>query len=210
MVTKAVVLAWAVGLLTTMQPPKRLQNSYIKEAHESIAQTEDRYAEIAEAYLAVAFDEKEKPVFGGQQGRLRTATLELAVAYFESGFRRDVHLGQGKWSRGDGGRSWCLQQINIGAGKVPDADPIVKEWRGKDLVADTSKCARAGLHIMRRAISACAALPWVDRLSAYVSGSCVPGQIKARARMRYGMRKFDENKPSFTDAEVTEALALKP
>jgi hypothetical protein len=188
MVTKAVVLAWAVGLLTTMQPPKRLQNSYIKEAHESIAQTEDRYAEIAEAYLAVAFDEKEKPVFGGQQGRLRTATLELAVAYFESGFRRDVHLGQGKWSRGDGGRSWCLQQINIGAGK----------------------CARAGLHIMRRAISACAALPWVDRLSAYVSGSCVPGQIKARARMRYGMRKFDENKPSFTDAEVTEALALKP
>jgi hypothetical protein len=48
------------------------------------------------------------------------ATEELArylvtVSYHESGFRRDVHSGIGKFSKGDEGRSWCLGQIMLGA-----------------------------------------------------------------------------------------------
>ncbi len=35
----------------------------------------------------------------------------VAVAYHESGFRRDVQSGVGKWSKGDRGKSHCLAQI---------------------------------------------------------------------------------------------------
>lgn len=206
-VTKMAVLAWVVSLLMAMQPPKRLQHSYIPEAKETIEQTEARYQEIAAHYLSVAFDKSEAPLFGGNQARLRSLTLALAIAYFESGFRRDVHLGRGKYARGDGGRSWCLMQINIGKGTVPDVDPIVSTWHGTDLVSETSKCARAGYHIMRRAMSACASLPWQDRLSSYTSGSCQSGEAKARARMRFGVKSFDRNKPKFTDSDVWAALA---
>lgn len=42
------------------------------------------------------------------------APAVLTVVFHESGFRRDVHSGVGKWARGDQGRSWCLGQLLVG------------------------------------------------------------------------------------------------
>lgn len=38
----------------------------------------------------------------------------VTVSFHESGFRRDVHSGIGKFARGDNGKSWCLGQIMLG------------------------------------------------------------------------------------------------
>lgn len=38
----------------------------------------------------------------------------VTVSFHESGFRRDVHSGIGKFSKGDNGKSWCLGQIMLG------------------------------------------------------------------------------------------------
>ncbi len=51
-------------------------------------------------------------------------------------------------------------------------DEEMSTWKGPDLVADRTKCFRAGMEIMRRSMSACASLPARSRLSAYASGKC--------------------------------------
>jgi len=80
------------------QPPKW------SEEHEGFVRPETyneglpRYWTIAQSIAA--------------RGKLAPAVL--TVVYHESGFRRDVHSGVGKWSRGDDGRSWCLGQMMLG------------------------------------------------------------------------------------------------
>lgn len=205
MLTKSIVVTALVQMMAAWAPPDR-SHAYIPEAKESVEAGRARYATIAESYLEVAFDEQVKPLVGGRQARLRTAAMGLGVALFESGFRRDVHLGIGRLGRGDGGRSWCLMQINIGKGKVPTDHELIGSWYGKDLVADTRNCARAGFHLMARSISACAKLPWADRLSAYTTGKCQELEYKSRQRMRKGLNGLQDAKITWTDEEIFKAL----
>lgn len=125
------------------------------EALESAADGEARYKQIAEDLAEVV--ESEKPLFGGPLGRQKTAALMLSIQFFESGFRRDVDLGIGKFGRGDFGRSWCLNQIQTGKmpGTVPIDHPEMSKWTGEDLVKDRKKCFRAGLEILRRSMAMC-------------------------------------------------------
>lgn len=125
------------------------------EAKESAADGEARYKQIAEDLAEVI--ESEKPLFAGPLGRQKTAALMLSIQFFESGFRRDVDLGLGKFGRGDFGRSWCLNQIQTGKmpGTVPIDHPEMSKWTGEDLVKDRKKCFRAGLEILRRSMAMC-------------------------------------------------------
>lgn len=114
-----------------------------------------RYEVIARAFDRVADREWRMP----EKHRRSYLT---AVAFNESGFRRDVHLGIGDASRGDcvedGGtqlcRSVCLGQMNIGRGATPEG------YRAEDLVRDspeaTERCATAMMHQLDRAWSYCA------------------------------------------------------
>lgn len=203
MVTKTIVIAWLVQMMLTWSPPER-RNSYIPDAREAVDAAKKRYEEIAEAILDVALDESNPTLVGGPKGRTQTAVLMASVAFFESGFRRDVHLGIGKLGRGDFGRSWCLMQLNIGTGKVPTNDPIIGSFTGKDLVADTHNCMKAGLHLMARSMRACRGLPWEYRLSAYTSGKCVDGEPKARARLSFGLRWVRQSPPQWTDKDLIQ------
>jgi len=205
MVTKLIVVTWLSSMMLQWAPPER-RVSYIPEAKEEVSVAQKRYQIIAEQFLDVAMKDSSPRLFGGKQGRLRTAVMMAGIALYESGFRRDVHLGQGKFSRGDGGRSWCLLQMNIGASTVPTADPILSTWKGPDLVgeANTWRCATAGLHMMARSMRACSHLPLKDRLSVYTSGKCRQDEYKAVNRYSFGVSQFERHKPTFTDEEVME------
>lgn len=108
--TAEVILAWMI----TLQAPGASSYSAVAERQGVVCDSEhtagcrretvdeglDRYQTIARS-LARIEDQ-------------RTARMALTVVYHESGFRRDVHLGTGRWARGDQGRSWCLGQLLVG------------------------------------------------------------------------------------------------
>jgi len=164
----AQITAWLVALMVLLSPPDKgaAAGRFVPDAVETTEQRLERYEGIAAAVAAVAFDPEEKPLFGGKSGRHATATLLLGLSWMESGWRRDVDLGQGKLARGSGMDS-CLMQIRLGKNET-----TAEGWTWQDLVGDREKCFRAGLRIARRSFSACRSLPVEHRLSAYATGSC--------------------------------------
>lgn len=96
------MVAWSKPGLT-LHPP----------AMESFEDGKARYYQIADAALSTV--SKNKPIFGGSKGRVRTVALMLAISMFESAYRKDVDMNLGKLGRGDGGRSWCLMQVQLGS-----------------------------------------------------------------------------------------------
>ncbi len=182
----AIVIQHFLALMLLWAPPSRHIDG------EGIAAAEQRYREIVTAAASVAFDPQEKPVFIGPHGRQRTLALMLSVAYFESGFRRDVDIGEGKFARG-GGMDSCLVQIRVGAGRTPEG------WDHRDLVEDRTKCFRAGLRIMRSSFATCRSSPVPDRLAIFTSGACDRGLAQSRARVGLAMRSA---LAPVTDAEV--------
>lgn len=131
--------------------------------------------------------------------RESTLRLVLSVAYFESGFQKDVDFGLGKWGKGDGGKAFCLMQLETGGenGTVPISDPVIGAWTGKDLVTDRKKCFKAGLEAMRRSMRFCATQKDGDErllrgsalLSAYTSGKCQANEPAARSRWQFARGK---------------------
>jgi hypothetical protein len=157
--------AAVLTLLLTHAPPGR-------HARESAEAGWVRYDSIARDAIAVALSEP--PIYSGARGRERTVALMLAVAMHESALRLDVDDGT---TRGDDGRSWCLGQINIGAGTVDG-------WSGPDLVADRRKCFTVMHRMLRQSLSACRALPVAERLSSYTAGTCTSAGGRKASRIR--------------------------
>ena len=218
------VIAWIITLIVSVAPVGRPQ--YHPEAKETDQETTDRYESIANDLVSVVYDQNEKPLFSDATGRAKTIEVMLAIAQYESGFRKDVDFGLGKYSKGDGGASWCLMQVLLGKenkqGKTrqhiyvrPDGwmgyskDPAIG-WGGEDLVKDRKACFRAALSILRTSFQACGQQEMRDRLSLYASGKCEGngGQEASRLRMGLAMRWMKNKPPSFIDADV--ALWLNP
>lgn len=210
-----------MALMVAVAPPGR--KLYIPEAQESVKEATARYESIAKDVLEVAWDPQEKPIFPGSRGRSRTAMVLLAVITFESAFRKDVDLGEGKLSKGDGGKSWCLNQINLGVGDANGNTPNrivvnigggykftsnpLEGWSGQDLVQDRQKCFHAALSILRSSFLACSALPLEDRLRQYASGHCDKGEEASHRRMGLAMLWMGRKLPKFRDAEVISWLS---
>jgi hypothetical protein len=172
------IVAWALTFMLSWAPPGRSQ---IKSAIETPEAGRARYAEIARAAAAVAFDPASKPLVAGPRARTQTLAIMLSVAHHESGFRRDVDLGLGPLARGSGTDS-CLMQIRVGRGNTEEG------YSHEQLVADRDKCFRAGLRLLRRSIGACRSLPPLDWLSAYARGQCVADDPTSRALMGPALR----------------------
>ena len=146
--------------------------------HESAAERDVRLR--ATARDAVVAVEAAAPL----PGLTREASLRLllATAVVESaGLLPEVDGGT---ARGDHGRSVCLMQINVGRGHVQSPHPLVASWRAADLLADRSKCFRAGLEAARWSMERCGAmgLRGADTLAAYVTGRCASGLPTTRHR----------------------------
>jgi hypothetical protein len=167
------LITYLLSAMFAWAPPS--DHDYYADRQDTI----ERYESIAKDIASVALDPNEPPLFGGPQGRAETALYVTAIAFYESGgFRRDVDAGVGKRSRGDGGRSWCIMQINLGEGLTAE------QWSGRDLVQDRQKCIRAGLGRIRESYALCRTLPFTDRLSGYTKGRCIEDEDLSQRRMR--------------------------
>lgn len=176
--------AYLLGIMLAWSPPETAAARVThREAQETAEDRTARYEGIAQALADVAEDPDEKPLYGGELGRARTAVTLLAVSWMESGWRRDVDLGVGKLARGEGVDS-CLVQIRVGGGLTAEG------WSHADLTGDRRRCFRAGLHLMRRSYSACRTEAPEHLLAAYASGSCkgVLGQKRSRERILLARR----------------------
>lgn len=209
-----------VTFMVTLAPPGRPQ--YIPEAQETREEAVARYESIARDIQTVVMDEDERVITSGKYARLRMTSILLSIMLHESGFRKDVDYGQGKYARGDRGNSWCLMQLNIGKGQTrawnhvqnrferPGDPPeeLEEGWYGPELVNNRVNCIRAGLRTVVG--TACRRLPPLEWLRAYASGSCGAGSKASQARMGTAVRWFDAHRPTFTDSDVFAALQPAP
>lgn len=221
------VIAWIVSLIVSVAPPDRAQ--YIPEARETVEEANARYESIARDLVEVVYDQNESPLFPGARGRQRTITVILAAATFESSFRKDVDFGEGKFSKGDNGKSWCLNQLNLGVadgeGVTPNRILVTTSggykflpkhhedgWTGTELVQDRRKCFRAALAVLRSSFASCRSLnlPLEDRLRVYASGDCERGSEASHRRMGLAVRWMTKKKPDFKDSDVLEWLTDEP
>lgn len=193
---------WAYKQIVKWSPPGK--SHYTKETQ---SDAEKRYSEIASDAVAVVYDPNEPSLFKGENGRARTLALLLSVASSESDFRSDVDTGVGRHSKGDGGKSWCLMQVQLSkAGKDgktstrvlldPDGgfrfsyDP--KEGLGgEDLVKDRKMCFRVALRMMKRSFETCVNNPESEKLAAYTAGNCEKGKNSSRRKYNRAASIFE-------------------
>lgn len=207
--SEAIITA-LVAAMTTLAPPARLARGPAWPGWEETAEARlERYVGIAGAAYRVAFDPGVAPVYPGKDGRKKTASLLLGIAFAESGFAPDVDRGpcyrgkDGKGVRCDSGRSACLMQIQIGAGVTAEG------WTQADLFADRERCFRAGLALVRKSFVACAKEGDGHALDAYATGVCgsIIAQAKSRPRLALGRRVYDL---AFPRSPGPDALFLVP
>lgn len=227
------MLAWVLGIIMMVSPVGQ-RWSYPEANNETEVEREARYRSIASDLLTVVYDPVEKPLLARNDSvyaRAKTALVLLAIASRESGFRRDVDFGVGKYARGDQGRSWCLMQVQLGApnektGKSPTRIVLDEKtggyawaydgktgYGGEDLVKDRKACFRAALHMVRVSFNACWNLPAEERLRVYAAGHCgEEGSKASRNRMGLAQRwmKDDKLKPPMTDADFLTVLHPEP
>jgi hypothetical protein len=201
--TITLAVAWGLSFATTYVP---LETKFFFPGNvETVEVRKARFEAIERDMLEVVFDSAEPPLFEGPTGRLLTWTLLNSIVSYESGYRLDVEMGTGKYARGDNGKSVCLVQINVGTGYVTVGS---NKWNADDLLKDRKKCFRAGLTAMRDSIKVCQSNPKTAWLAAYTSGSKDKGWLAAEARWNRAFIWFNKNLPSFTDADVMQALKL--
>lgn len=219
---------WALDQMTAWSPPG---HSFYPDAKEDSQIAQARYREIVRDAMSVAYDPSEPPLFMTRKwvngkvevsddpiGRAKTLAVMLSIARSESGgYRRDVDFNIGKLARGDGGKSWCLMQIQL---SKPDAKGRTstrialkgdqyeyvyskdKGFGGEDLIADRKACFRVALHMARESFRACAALPVEDRLSVYAGGNCEDGRPQSRVRVGNAIRWLAAKAPPSSDLDV--------
>jgi hypothetical protein len=153
---KTLILSMMIDLLH----PSVQARSY---AHEPLAEAELRYESIAEDISTVVMDEAEPPLFTGPAAREATAALLSAIAWHESGFRKDVDVCRGAYSKGDQGRSISILQVMVG--------PNYEGHSAREICEDRKLAVKLGLHVLRRAKNGCGGGPRVW-LQSYAAGGC--------------------------------------
>jgi hypothetical protein len=167
------ITGWILGLILTLSPPR-------DTARESADAMLGRYVDIAAAIADVV--QTEEPLFSGPLGRERTASVLVATAWLESGFRVDIASGE---TRGDKGRACSLWQVQ--APPVPCAV----------FVHDRRAEAAYALSLMRRSFAATRGMPLDDRLRVFASGRTDCGGEASRARMQEARRLFARVPPTW-------------
>jgi hypothetical protein len=147
----AKLIHWAFTFINFINPAESPKYGL---AMETTAEAIARYESIASDAVEVVSDEHEQPIYSDDEnGREKTLAVLLAIARYESGgFRKDVDNGT---TRGDGGHSYCIAQVNLRGGHIVVKDDGSFEyshnagWTGDDLVKDRKKCFRAALAVLR-------------------------------------------------------------
>ena len=147
--------------LTTWCPIKIHEFTHVPQAL-----TEARYHSIANDLAEVVLDPDEKPIFAGEDGRVRTGLLIAAIASFESGgfaSKIDKDIYGDKIGSGDGGSAHCLMQVH-----PPYSNSII----------DRKTCFRAGLKALHDTYDHC------HSMNNYVSNNCQDSRGLAKVYMK--------------------------
>jgi hypothetical protein len=141
----------------------------------------------------------------------------VVVSFHESGWRRDVHSGIGKFSKGDHGKSWCLGQIMLGeSGRAK----TTRGFQARSIVGvepePTRRCLQTAADKLALSRAFCA--------SPYGPGDVGPSCVTAvyggsallatspiiRKRAITYRRLIDSWKTAQIPVEVRDALGLQP
>jgi hypothetical protein len=215
---------WIFMFMMAMSPPQ--DPGHYEKGRETVAETTARYEEITNDLIEVIFDEDNKPLFDGPDGRSHTVAVMLAIMFHESKFYRFVDDGE-KHGRGDYGKSWCMMQIMAGhhPGKtsswniVQDRPPywgdpeeeIHEGFTGRELVEDRKLCFREGLRMARWSFSRCGNRDLSEKLRVYASGRCRKGGEASRARI-YTAESFwmrSRKQRTWTDTDIIAEIKQK-
>jgi len=138
--------------------------------------TMERYTDIANTIVDVAMDPENKPLFEGEDGRVKTALLIASVASSEGFFREDVDSCK---IGGDNGKAWGLWQTHAPKKKV---------------CASRKNAATIALGMMANSFAVCKAYPIMDRMSVYTDGRCQKNWKRSRYKMERAMSWYANNK----------------
>lgn len=214
------LIAWILAFMMSMSPPTDHGHRINKE---TVQETTQRYEEIAEDLVEVAFDPENEPLFKDADARSHTVAVMLGIMYHESKFYLRVDQGHPA-GRGDGGASWCMMQIMIGKhpaktrswnivhDRPPEwGDPpeeIEEGFTGQELVDNRKLCLYEGLKVARWSFSRCGGGSIYDRLKVYASGSCSRGSQASRRRMFTAQKYWNSSKDKRTwlDADIVQAV----
>jgi hypothetical protein len=153
----SVPVAWVAGLLAALEPSAPWSDTY------------DRTAE------AIARAAEAEPLYPAEdQGEARTASLLVAIAWYESRFKPNA-VSKDK-------RAYCLYQLDRSYFPEP----------GKALV-DADLCTRTAITVLRTSLQRCRARAPNDRLAFYMSGQCDRGGPESRYRMYLASRLLKEH-----------------
>lgn len=166
---------WVFGVMLAISPSTKFKQHFESEEAMKV-----RYEQTANDMVDAI--RSSKPLFTGDNAELQEAALLTSIAFFESGFRKDVDNGT---VRGDNGGSWCLMQLNIGGGNVKVGTEEMKKWNGKDLIKDRKKCFKAAIEVLRLSMKECSQYNGSDVISLYTSGKCAPGEPLAKSRWNF-------------------------
>lgn len=149
MISAAILSSYLYTAMVTWCP---LAVHNFTHAPQDVADT--RYHAIADDLASVVLDPNESPIFSGNDGRVKTGMLMLAIASFESGqfsAKVDADTKGAVAGSGDNGIAHCLMQLHF-----PYASKIL----------DRKSCFRAGLTALHDSFKSC------NSMAAYASGTC--------------------------------------
>lgn len=179
-------------------PVERRVAADVPNRDQVVAEEKARYEDFAASVAQVAYDPTVTPLYSGPQGRAKTAVVLLTLAWYESGFRKDVDTGVGPRSRGDGGRSCTAWQFNIGNGRTREGHTC------QEMYADRTLAVRSALATIRTSMSMCRSLAPEYRWSAYTAGHCEDGQEQSKSRVNTARRWLEKYAPPMNDAKAME------
>jgi hypothetical protein len=144
----SVPVAWVVGLLAALEPTSPWSDTFEKTAE------------------AIARVSESEPLFAADaHGEERTATLLVALAWYESRLKPSAKSKNGRW--------YCLYQVD-------------KSYFGADAdkaLTDPEVCTRTAVKIIRKSLEQCKYRAPDERLAAFTSGRCDRGGPESRYRM---------------------------
>ena len=153
----SIPVSWVVGLLAALEPTAPWSNTYGKTA--------EAIARVSESEPLFAVDD---------HGEERTATLLVAIAWYESRLKPSAKSKNGRW--------YCLYQLD--RSYLPDAEKSL---------SDPEMCTRSAVKILRKSLEMCKARPLDERLAAFMSGQCDRGGAESRYRMFLAKKLLKEH-----------------
>lgn len=153
----SVPISWVVSLLAALEPEAPWSDTYAKTA--------EAIARVAESDPLYAVEDK---------GEERTATILVALAWYESRLKPNAKSKNGQW--------YCLYQVH----KSYLAEP-------EKALNDPEACTRAAVKILKRSVQTCTARQPDERLAIFMSGVCDRGGVESRHRMFLAKKLLKEH-----------------